>query len=134
MKRKQTSSEHAAVAVTTTLVRGCLIVTLPTEIAGGLDRVQSVALDGLQAAAARAAVLELSAVRFMDLTEFEGIRTLSNMLCLLGARCIIVGVRPGVVAWLIGNDVMLDGLEFAQDLESALERLGVVEHDRKGGA
>jgi len=103
-------------------------VTFPAEIAGGLERAQSIALDSVQRAAARAAVLELSAVKFMDRTEFQGLRTLSGMLSLLGARCIIVGLRPGVVAWLIGNDVIVDGLEFGHDLESALERLGLVEN------
>lgn len=112
----------------TTLVRGCLIVTFPTEIAGGLERAQSIALDGVQQSSARATVLELSAVTVMDRTEFEGLRTLSAMLALLGARCIIVGLRPGVVAWLIGNDAVTEGLEFGYDLETALERLGLVDH------
>ena len=123
-----TTTADPGLAVTTTLVRGCLIVTFPTEIAGGLERAQSIALDSVQRAAARATVLELSAVKFMDRTEFQGLRTLSGMLSLLGARCIIVGLRPGVVAWLIGNDVIVDGLEFGHDLESALERLGLVEN------
>jgi hypothetical protein len=56
------------------------------------------------------------------------------MLFLLGARCIIVGLRPGVVAWLVGNDLVVDGLEFAHDLESALERLGVVDHASESDA
>jgi anti-anti-sigma regulatory factor len=128
MMRMNTNAADKGLAVTTTLVRGCLIVTFPAEVAGGLELAQKNALDGVQRASAHTAVLELSAVKFLDRTEFEGLRTLSAMLFLLGARCIIVGLRPGVVAWLVSNDVIVDGLEFAHDLESALERLGLVEN------
>ncbi len=110
--------------VTTTLVRGSVVVTFPAELAGGLDRAQHAALERVRGAGARAVVLELSSVRFMDRAEFDGLRALVGMLRLLGARTVLVGLRPGVVAWLVGSDVDLRGLEFERDLEGALERLG----------
>ena len=81
-------------------------------------------LERVRGAGARAVVLELSSVRFMDRAEFDGLRALVGMLRLLGARTVLVGLRPGVVAWLVGSDVDLRGLEFERDLEGALERLG----------
>ncbi len=134
MKHMNATATVEVLTVTTTLVRGCLIVTFPSEIAEGLARAQNIALESAQQASAHTAILELSAVKFLDRTEFEGLRALSSMLFLLGARCIIVGLRPGVVAWLVGNDLVVDGLEFAHDLESALERLGVVDHASESDA
>ena len=115
--------------VTTTLLRGCVVVAFPSELGADLERAQRGALARIHDVTARAAVLELSAVRFLDKTEFEGLRALAGMLGLLGTRTIMVGLRPSVVAWLVTNDVDLRGLEFERDLEGALERLGAVAAD-----
>ena len=120
-------------AATTTLVHGCLIVAFPADLAGAMERVQHIALEGVQRSSPHAVVLEMSAVRFLDCTEFDGIRVLSGMLRLLGARCLVVGLRPGVVGWLVANEAVLDGMEFGQDLESALEQLGMVAQGAESG-
>jgi rsbT antagonist protein RsbS len=118
-------SEDLEHTLTTTYVRGCLIVTFPSELATGVERAQQIALDRLRSTPARAAVLELSAVKYMDRSEFEAVRTLAEIVGLMGTRCVIVGLRPGVVAWLVGAEVSLDGLLFDHDLEAALERFTV---------
>jgi anti-anti-sigma regulatory factor len=112
-------------SATTTLVSGCVVVTFPADLADGLSEAQQATLERVRVAGARAAVLELSAVRFLDRAEFDGLRGLVGMLRLVGARAVLVGLRPGVVAWLVSSDVDLAGLEFERDLEGALLRLGV---------
>jgi anti-anti-sigma regulatory factor len=110
--------------VTTTLLHGCVVVAFPSELGSDLERAQRAALARIHDVAAHAAVLDLSSVRFLDKTEFEGLRALAGMLGLLGTRAILIGLRPSVVAWLVTNDVDLRGLEFERDLEGALARLG----------
>jgi rsbT antagonist protein RsbS len=113
-------------SATTTLVNGCVVVTFPADLAHSLDLAQQATLKRVRAAGARAVVLELSAVRFLDRAEFDGLRALVGMLRLLGARSVMVGLRPGVVAWLVNADVDLRGFEFERDLEAALGRMGHV--------
>jgi anti-anti-sigma regulatory factor len=108
--------------VTSTFVRGCLVVTLPEELADSLDDIQATVLDGVRRTDSRVVVLELSAVKVLDCAEFEGIRALASMLRLLGARPILVGLSPGIVGYLVSNDADTSGLEVERALEDALDR------------
>ena len=111
--------------VTATAVAGCLIVTLPAELAPAMfvearDRtLQALRLGGL-----RAVVLELSMVEIMDREDFDRLRELTAMAALLGVRPIVIGLRAGVVMHLVDSDVDTEGLETALDLQEALDRVG----------
>jgi len=113
--------------VSTTVLHGCVVVAFPSELGADLERAQRTALARIHDAAAQAAVLDLSAVRFLDRTEFDGLRALAGMLSLLGTKTIFVGLKPSVVAWLVTHDVDVSGLAFERDLEGALERLGAMD-------
>ena len=108
--------------VTSTLVRGCLVVTLPQELADRLDQIQAAVLDAVRETGARVAVIEMSAVKVLDCEEFVGIRAMIDMLRLLGARPILVGLSAGIVGYLVSNDADTRGLEVERDLQDALDR------------
>ena len=108
--------------VTSTLVRGCLVVTLPQELADRLDQIQAAVLDAVRETGARVAVIEMSAVKVLDCEEFLGIRAMVGMLRLLGARPILVGLSAGIVGYLVSNDADTGGLEVERDLQDALDR------------
>jgi anti-anti-sigma regulatory factor len=108
--------------VTSTLVRGCLVVTLPQELADRLAEIQEAVLDAVRETGARVAVIELSAVKVLDCEEFVGIRAMVDMLRLLGARPILVGLSAGIVGYLVSNDADTRGLEVERDLQDALDR------------
>ena len=109
--------------VTSTLVRGCLVVTLPQERADRLDQIQAAVLDAVRETGARVAVIEMSAVKVLDCEEFVGIRAMIDMLRLLGARPILVGLSAGIVGYLVSNDADTRGLEVERDLQDALDRV-----------
>ena len=109
--------------VTSTLVRGCLVVTLPQELADRLAEIQAAVLDAVRETGARVAVIELSAVKVLDCEEFVGIRAMVDMLRLLGARPILVGLSAGIVGYLVSNDADTRGLEVERDLQDALDRV-----------
>lgn len=109
--------------VTSTLVRGCLVVTLPQELADRLDQIQAAVLDAVRETGARVAVIEMSAVKVLDCEEFIGIRAMVGMLRLLGARPILVGLSAGIVGYLVSNDADTRGLEVERDLQDALDRV-----------
>ena len=108
--------------VTSTLVRGCLVVTLPQELADRLDEIQAAVLNAVRETGARVAVIEMSAVKVLDCEEFLGIRAMVGMLRLLGARPILVGLSAGIVGYLVSNDADTRGLEVERDLQDALDR------------
>jgi rsbT antagonist protein RsbS len=109
--------------VTTTRVRGCLVVTLPQDLSTALDEIRDVVLAGVRNAGAKAVVLELSAVRVMDCFEFDALRALVEMARMLGARPVLVGLSPGIVAYLVNNNANTRGLEVERGLEDALDRI-----------
>ena len=108
--------------ITSTLVRGCLVVTLPQELADRLAEIQAAVLDAVRKTGVRVAVIEMSAVKVLDCEEFVGIRAMVDMLRLLGARPILVGLSAGIVGYLVSNDADTRGLEVERDLQDALDR------------
>ena len=108
--------------VTVTLVRGCLVVTLPQELANRQAEIQAAVLAAVHETRARVAVIEMSAVKVLDCEEFVGIRAMLSMLRLLGARPILVGLSAGIVGYLVSNDADTRGFEVEHDLQAALDR------------
>lgn len=65
-------------------------------------------------------LLDLSGTLSLDAYEFEHLVATGRALKLLGARTVLVGMRPGVVAALAALDVDLAALPGARDVEQGL--------------
>lgn len=114
--------------VVATKVKNCLIVTVGEDLSGGgLEEVRRVVLRDVHEKGCLSIIFELSALKFMDTLEFQGLRTVSEMASILGAQAMFVGMQPGIVFHLITNDVETSGLNAALDLNEALERLGITD-------
>ena len=119
------SADFGPSRATITTVRGCLVVTFGQDLAESLTDTRLAVLSEVRASGAGVVVLELSALRFMDKTEFHELRELVEMTRLLGARAFLVGLEPGIVAYLVNNDADTRGLEVARALEDVFDRIGV---------
>ena len=119
------SAEFSPSRATITTVRGCLVVTFGQDLAESLTDTRIAVLDEVRNSGARVVVLELSAVRFMDRTEFGDLRELVEMTRLMGARPFMVGLEPGIVAYLVNNDADTRGLEVARALEDVFDVAGI---------
>ena len=113
--------DPATSAISPTMVRGCLVVPLPSDLAGELESLRALVLDGVRDRQARAVVFDFSAVQLLDCMEFQTVRDILSMAELLGAITVLCGLRPSVVAYLVWSDADTNGLTFARDLEEALE-------------
>ncbi len=112
--------------VVATKVRDCLIVTVGEDLSsGGLEEVRRVVLRDVHEKGCLSIIFELSALKFMDTIEFEGLKTVSEMASILGAQAMFVGLQPGIVFHLIANDAQTAGINAALDLNEALEKLGI---------
>jgi rsbT antagonist protein RsbS len=68
-------------------------------------------------------VLDVSACEVMDLDEFAELQKAVRTVEWLGLRCIVAGLGPGIVAYIVSTGVALGALRTALDLELALEEL-----------
>ncbi len=68
---------------------------------------------------------DVSACDVMDLDEFAELQRAVRTLEWLGLRCVVAGLRPGIVAYIVSSGVELGTLRAALDLELALEELTV---------
>ena len=65
-------------------------------------------------------VLDLSAVPFLDLAEFDELRAVVRAIDLVGASTTVVGLRPGIIMHLIESGADTSGIRAALGLEEAL--------------
>ena len=70
-----------------------------------------------------AVILDVSGVDLMDGEDFRALRKIVAMSELMGSRCIVAGLQPGVVASLVELDVDLDDLETTLNLDAAFAAL-----------
>ncbi len=66
---------------------------------------------------------DVSACNVMDLDEFAELQRAVRTVEWLGLRCVVAGLRPGIVAYVVSSGVELGTLRTALDLERALEEL-----------
>lgn len=110
--------------VTLTAVKTCLVATLHADLQDtAFEQIRAATLQRVYSTETLAVIFDLSAVRLLDSLDYEQLRDLAAMLRLLGCRTVLVGLSPGVVAYLVSQDVSTRGIELARDLEDALDRL-----------
>lgn len=118
--------------VVSTKVKNCLIVTIGEDLSSGnLEEVRRLVLNGIDKQGCSSIIFELSALKFMDTIEFEGLKTVSEMASVLGARSIFVGLQPGIIFHLIMNNAETVGVFATLDLNEALETLGITSADTR---
>jgi len=74
---------------------------------------------------------DVSACDVMDLDEFAELQRAVRTVEWLGLRCVVAGLRPGIVAYIVSSGVELGALRTALDLELALEELSANCHERE---
>ena len=68
-------------------------------------------------------ILDVSGLEMLDSEEFAALRRIVSMTGLMGARSVLVGLRPGVVSSLIEAGADVDGLDAAVSLDVAFALL-----------
>jgi hypothetical protein len=72
---------------------------------------------------AESGVFEVSGCEVIDLEEFAELQKVVRTTEWLGLRCVIAGLRPGIVAYLASADISAGSLRTSLDLELALLEL-----------
>lgn len=115
------SETSGAARVTLNRFRGCLVATLQVDLARGvLQRFQQDLLDQLASTRAKRVIFDCSGLEILDPEEFQGLQRVAAMARLLGARVVLAGLRPGVVAALITMGEDAKGMLTALTLDDAM--------------
>lgn len=118
--------EMSSSGINVTKVKNCLIVTVGDDLSGdALDQTQNVVLDGIHQDGCLEVIFELSGLKFMDTLEFEGLKSISEMAAILGAKTVFSGINPGIIFHLISSNAKTEGIQSSLDLNGALNLLGI---------
>ena len=106
------------------VVRNCLVVTIPGEIHDDmLMKIRADILGKVQATKVRGLVLDFSTVRALDTFAFNSFTDTAKMASLLGVTNVFVGLQPGVVSALVDLEVEITDIGTALTIEDAFEQL-----------
>jgi hypothetical protein len=101
-----------------------LVVTLEGAAdAGALSAASHVLAEMQTRDGADSVVFEVSGCEVIDLDEFMELQKVVRTMQWLGLRCVIAGLRPGIVAYLASADISAGSLTMSIDLELALREL-----------
>ncbi len=116
-----------------TVSRGCIVASIQRDLRGEvLQQFRDDLLERLQSSGANGVILDLSGLSIMDADDFDGIRRTLDMAMLMGARTVVVGLRPGVVSALVELGVDTGNFDTLLDLDDGFalfESLEIVEQD-----
>lgn len=106
------------------LTNHCLVASIQVDLNDSvLFRFKRDLLEKIRQTQTRAVLLDVSGVDIMDCVEFESIREIMHMARLMGARSMLVGIKPEIACSLIDFDVDLREMETALTLDQAFEVL-----------
>ena len=107
------------------IIQGCLVASVQVELTEDLLReFQQELLERISTSHVKGVVLDVSGVKVMDSLDFEVLRDTMTMASIMGAKPIIVGIRPGIVSALIDMDVDVSRVRAALNVDDALKMLG----------
>ncbi len=113
------------------LTRGCLIVSLQVDLSDAiLVRLREDLLERVRADRVKEMILDVAGLEVLDARDFEELRRMLRMVTIMGARCVVVGLRPGVVSALVDLQVDLTEITATLDMDEAFRLL---ERGRRDG-
>ena len=102
------------------VARGCVVASVQVDLDDEILRsFQEDLLERVQRSQVSGVIMDLSGVRIIDSQDFKALRRTISMAELLGARTVISGMQPGVVAALVELDADLDDIVATFNLDDA---------------
>ncbi|BCD84627.1 sigma-B regulator RsbS [Pseudomonas solani] len=102
-------------------VADCIVVSMRPDLGDeGMQRFMQVLSQRLLSGRPHAVLLDFSAVMLLDHHEFKEVRKVADVCRLLGANCLLVGLNPGIAAFLALADADPGPLRCFIDMDDAL--------------
>lgn len=104
-------------------LRDVLLLTVPADPDDEtISAIQSQLLDAMERYEPKGVILDLSTVETLDSFFARTVSETVRMVALMGARSVLVGLRPCVAVTVTQLGLTLDGVETSLDMERALGR------------
>ncbi len=104
--------------------QGCVVASIQVDLTEDVLAVfRDDLLGRLDETGLTGVILDVSGVAVMDAEDFQALRATMAMAALMGARCIISGMRPGVVSSVVELVDDFEGVEAAMNLDEAFAAL-----------
>jgi rsbT co-antagonist protein RsbR len=139
--RTQLIGQLATIEEQRTVIRELSIPVIPIDdrtmilpLVGALDstrlqQIQARALHAMERSSARYLVLDITGVPIIDSQVAQGLLAVVQATHLLGARVLLVGIRPEVAQAVVSLGLELSGLATYRDLQSALRSMAAHKAD-----
>jgi len=102
-------------------VENTLLATIQSVLSdGALQQFQTDLLGRVSGSKIRYVLCDLSGVDLLDIDEYLNIVKTFNMVGLLGAKTIMIGLSPGIVATLVDYDIDITQFQYALNIDDAL--------------
>ncbi len=108
------------------LTRSCVVASIQVALdAEVLDAFRKELLALLHRSGAQGVILDLAGVEVLDREDFDELRKTMQMASLMGGRCLLAGLRPGVVSALVDLGVDTRGVTAAANLDDAFHLMEI---------
>ena len=105
-----------------TVIERCVVLTIQSDLQDDVfRRLSEDSMVKIEETRAVALFLDLSNVYVLDIQDFDYIKKIFRMTDLMGARSILVGLRPGVAACLAEMNADITGIAAVGSIEQALQ-------------
>lgn len=110
--------------ISVTLIQGCLIVTLPSEMTDdeikiGTNRI----ILRVNHPSIVGTLFDLSGVSVLDSYSFTCLENVSKTIRLMGVMVVWIGMKPGIISALLDLDVDVSKIKAALNLEQGLKMI-----------
>jgi rsbT antagonist protein RsbS len=103
-------------------IRSTLLATIQIELHDTVvDSFQNDVLEEIEKTGAKGLIIDISALETVDSYVARMLANTGKMAKLMGARTVIVGMRPAVAATLVRLGYFMEGINTALSLEEGLE-------------
>jgi len=105
-------------------LQGVLVVPVPAGIHDQpAMELQRAILERIKRTGAKGVVIDVAGVSIIDSSVARTLSRTAKMAALLGARTVLTGLRPSVVAALVDRDIDFNGLLTAATLDAGIREL-----------
>ncbi len=100
--------------------QNCVVASIQTELTPEIfKQLRYDLLEKLHDSGAGGVIIDVSGIEILDLTDFNELKKIINMVGIMGAKTIVSGFKPELISALVDLDADIDGINAAFNLDDA---------------
>ena len=100
--------------------QNCVVAAIQIELTSEVfEQLRQDLLEKLHHSEAKGVIIDVSGVEIMDFDDFSELRSIVDMVKIMGAKTVISGLKPGLISALVDLDANIDGIDAALNLDDA---------------